>query len=131
MLSNFYNKMGTNYYGYKKPTLEILNEIAQLALKGELHSIKSKIDEYVTNVHIGKSSAGWKFLFDKNEKEWKTFAEYKSWVENYQIRTEYQEEVSQEEFWEKVESKQNCKSSVGEHCTDLDGYDFSTSNDFC
>lgn len=122
--------MGTNYYGQKHPTDGILIAIAQLVLAGDLDRAEQSIKMF-ERVHIGKSSAGWKFLFNKNEKEWSSFEEYKTWINQFEIRSEYSEDISHEDFWRKVENKQKDKSSVGEYCTDLEGYDFSTSSDFC
>lgn len=129
---NLYHRriMGTNYYGFRKPTKGELIEIAQSVLAGNLEQARIEIKNVTEDIHIGKSSGGWKFLFNKNEREWSSFEEYKTWINQFEIRSEYGEDISYEDFWQKVENKQKDKSSIP-YCTDLDGYDFSTSNEFC
>ena len=50
--------MGTNYY-----------------------AIKKKPSLYNREIHIGKSSVGWLFLFRDNE-EFHTYPQFKKWLEN-------------------------------------------------
>lgn len=91
-------------------------------------------------LHIGKSSAGWKFIFRlyedleregyeeeyfssiKNVNDWKSFLEYKT-NDNYQIMTEYDEQVSLDDFWNKVEEKQKEKCT-DEYIIHIGEYDF-------
>ena len=83
--------MGTNYYAVRKrPSVE-------------------------SPIHIGKSSAGWLFLFHAN-KLWSNYDEVKEWLKQhtvnnkeYVILDEYDEEVPFEEFINMVEEKQNDK----------------------
>lgn len=95
-------------------------------------------------VHIGKSSVGWKFLFHGGDLyEIGDVCSFQEWKKVFKgcgyIKDEYEDCVSVKEFVEMVEKKQ----SSGEHedpcaggClsmrywTDKDGYDFS-SMDFC
>lgn len=86
--------MGTNYYAVKKkPTI-------------------------AEPLHIGKSSAGWKFCFQEvnkynsfdSELEIHTFEQWKDFLENNDeivILNEYDEEISVKDFLELVDKKQN------------------------
>ena len=106
--------MGTNYYVVKK---------------------KPTISE---PLHIGKSSAGWKFLFQEvnkyNSFDWDleihTFEQWKKFLENNNeivILNEYDEEVSVKDFLELVEKKQQEKHD--EYSKNVNGYRF-TDRDF-
>lgn len=54
--------MGTNIYGRKIPTKQELQSISEMVLEGNLFAAKQQINQY-EQIHIGKRSAGWKFLF--------------------------------------------------------------------
>lgn len=106
--------MGTNYYAVKK---------------------KPTINE---PLHIGKSSAGWKFLFQEINKynsfdsnlEIHTFEQWKEFLENNDeivILDEYDREVSIKDFLELVEKKQQEKHD--EYSKNVNGYRF-TDRDF-
>lgn len=109
--------MGTNYYVVKKkPTID-------------------------PPLHIGKSSAGWKFLFHEVNKyndfdcdlEIHTFEQWKDFLENNDdilILNEYDEEISVKDFLELVKEKQkeNNKKDF-EYCKNVNGYRF-TDGDF-
>lgn len=127
--------MGKNYYGKQIPTTEQLNSIAQQVLQGELGVVKTMLESF-EEVHLGKSSAGWRFLFNGNSQEWKTIQEYKDWTAQYQIYDEYGVSYSHEAFWKMVESKQietlaTTKSQNPSWYIIIDGYEFSTSTSFC
>ena len=108
--------MGTNYYVVKKkPTI-------------------------TSPLHIGKSSAGWKFLFHEVNKyngfdhnlEIHTFEQWKYFLENNKdilILNEYDEEVSVKEFLELVKEKQKEENKHNfEYCKNINGYRFSDSD---
>ena len=106
--------IGTNYYAVKK---------------------KPTINE---PLHIGKSSAGWKFLFQEVNKynsfdsdlEIHTFEQWKEFLENNNeivILNEYDEEVSVKDFLDLVEEKQ--KEKHDEYSKNVNGYRF-TDRDF-
>jgi len=76
-------------------------------------------------INIGLSSAGWKFLFDHHD--WKYYSnveELKEWLKNHTIFSEYGDTCTFDEFWEKVQSKQNLKQHEGRDYVTVDGYDF-------
>ena len=45
------------------------------------YAVKKKPSLYNRTIHIGKSSAGWLFLFRDNE-EFHTYPQFKKWLEN-------------------------------------------------
>ena len=91
-------------------------------------------------LHIGKSSAGWKFLFHEVNKyngfdhnlEIHTFEQWKYFLENNKdilILNEYDEEVSVKEFLELVKEKQKEENKHNfEYCKNVNGYRFSDSD---
>lgn len=109
--------MSTNYYALKKePTL------------------------YDRTIHIGKSSAGWLFLFEDNN-EFHTYPQFKRWLDNnidtgeYVLFDEYNHRISKEELLKIIDKKQNdphCRSNPDNFkCNkNIDGYRFSM-DEFC
>lgn len=88
-------------------------------------------------IHLGKSSGGWQFSFQYNGGEYyKSVPEMKAWLEDKQIWNEYGEEVTREQFWEMVDTKQSNPSNLNhyEECRKkygtkeyellIDGYSF-------
>lgn len=92
--------------------------------------------------HIGKSSAGWIFLFQAYEfeegaqPEIKTIEDWKVLLfnEHYKIYDEYDREWGVNDFWDLVQNKQKdetnrshvaCYKIEGEEWKDDQGYDFS------
>ena len=109
--------MGTNYYAVKKkPSL------------------------YNRNIHIGKSSCGWLFLFQDND-EYHTYPQFKKWLENnvdtgeYILFNEYNEEISKEELLNIIDTIQKDEHSLSNPknfdygTKNIDGYRF-TNKDF-
>jgi len=74
-------------------------------------------------IHLGKSSYGWKFCFQLNgEKFYKNVDEMRDWLKYKEIKDEYGATISKEDFWKMVEEKQNGKNSEDEII--IDGYSF-------
>ena len=116
--------MGVNYYAIQKSPDSILKESGSTntitTLEEWIEEQKSK--EYI---HIGKSSAGWKFTFNNNEwRYYTTIDELKEWLKSHLIISEYGDVISFEDFWNKVESKQNTQEHEGENYVLIEGYDF-------
>jgi hypothetical protein len=128
--------MGTNIYGRRIPTQEQLQTISSHVLEGNLEIVKTLIEPFDT-IHIGKRSAGWRFLFNHQGLEFTSFQEYKDWMKDFKLETEYGASLTQDEFWEDVEDRQqkmdSClgKTSQQSWYKILDGYEFSTSTEFC
>lgn len=101
--------MGTNVYFYKKVESDIKNQILEdLETCGNLPNMKDVIDGFIENhpeyneVHIGKRSAGWQFLFAR---EILNFCEPNkesilNWLSTGIIQNEYGETLTPEKFWQ-------------------------------
>lgn len=100
-------------------------------------------------IHIGKSSWGWLFLFQKqNEKYekppviWGTYQQVKDWLykhtvlkQDFVILDEYDRIISFDEFFEMVDAKQDDPHNKEnpdnfKYCENVDGYRF-TDSEFC
>jgi len=100
-------------------------------------------------IHIGKSSAGWLFNFQSQNKTWdephvawNTYNQVKDTLRrltvdttDYVIMDEYDETISYEDFCALVDAKQKDKHCVGNkdnfsYARNVDGYRFSDS-EFC
>lgn len=79
--------MGTNYYAIKK---------------------KPRIVKIYDEIHLGKSSAGWKFAFQEQE-QYHNFEEFKDFILNnneWIIKNEYDKEISPNDLLKLIETKQ-------------------------
>lgn len=79
-------------------------------------------------VHIGKSSHGWRFLFAK-QPEWSTMKELMANATAHELVNEYGEVIMWEDFFKLVGRKQSAKTHkefMGCHnsSTDTEGYEF-------
>ena len=111
--------MGTNYYAVRKrPTTD-------------------------RPIHIGKSSIGWRFLFEEqndmfNEPPvvWHTYDQLYEWLykntvetDNYVILNEYDDEISFYEFIKLIEEKQMEKNPDDfQYAKNINGYRFADSD---
>lgn len=92
-------------------------------------------------IHLGKASAGWKFIFAYNNGEYyKSFAEMLEWLKDKVIENEYGDVEPLEEFKRYVEKlqadkttlshieycKQKYPSMVSDYIKDSEGYEFTT-----
>ena len=78
-------------------------------------------------IHLGKSSGGWKFMFQLNGcKFYKNIKEMRKWLADKTIENEYGEQVSHLEFWDMAKDKQTGKRAGGTEngLIAIDGYDF-------
>lgn len=107
--------MGTNYYLRRNIPLPKLERLKKLVNPKDIYS--SKLQEALNEfqeIHIGKSSYGWQFLFDHNN--WKYYDKTKDSINQFisdellkggQFVNEYDEEVTLKDFWDIVESKKD------------------------
>lgn len=90
--------MGTNFYLRKKLS-EYEKEIGMQYLNNDDYdSLRDLIPE---DIHIGKRSGGWKFLFNANNFEY-FYTNKESlieWLKSGQIIDEYNQKYTFEEFW--------------------------------
>lgn len=77
-------------------------------------------------IHLGKSSYGWKFMFQYNGgKMYQTAEEMRRWLVGKVIEDEYGKRVSQKAFWKMVHDKQNQQGGKTHDGTmKIEGYDF-------
>lgn len=128
--------MGTNYYARPIPTADdYIRLVGAVYIKDAdafeiFEQVSRVIRPFQREYHIGKSSVGWRFCFDHGDWEhFKDIPSMKEWLKGMQIVDEYNVYCTNEEFWNMVESRQDQKHS---HYNDIiDGYDVSTSTDFC
>ena len=113
--------MGTNYY---------LQYASKMWDNANNFFLKHK-DEIQCNsqIHIGKSSAGWSFTFRKYDTDELKVDTYKKWKEiisseEYEIVDEYGILYDKDEFFSFVEAMQNDKHDYDYCELSKDGYDF-------
>lgn len=105
--------MGTNYYIIRKANRETKKKFHEMIDKEQFEELQNELYRFEkkSKIHVGKSSCGWKFLFDANnfqyydkneESVWKWLKDNESDLYN-----EYGEKISFDDFKEMVESKQN------------------------
>lgn len=97
--------MGTNVYMCKIPTqaeLDVIKEkIDKLDFRDAIYAIEDLKNQ--SEIHIGKRSAGWKFLFAENPRY---YEETKESIlkflhsPGYILKTEYGEKINPDEFWD-------------------------------
>lgn len=99
--------MGTNFYMKRIPTEDDIQMMSTLALEQKLDELQAFVTELNHEIHIGKRSCGWKFLF--NHQDGKYFdprhqESLKAWLDDphYKIVDEYGDKYTFEEFWQMV-----------------------------
>jgi len=104
--------MGTNYYVKDK------SQYCKYCKRGE------------ELIHIGKSSAGWKFGFDMSHEKYKDIKTLKKFLKGKQIWDEYDRKITKKRFWGMVEWKQEnvelSQTDFDETTKVIDGYEFNT-----
>jgi hypothetical protein len=97
--------MGCNYYAKKKATPGLK---ANIKAHIDVEAFDEAIALIPKQIHIGKSSGGWKFLFNHNNWQHfgKTIESLQLFLKQCIITDEYGDEISYEAFWKFVETKQ-------------------------
>jgi hypothetical protein len=144
--------MGTNYYGRQISKIEEVNakeERIFSELRSYTRSMSAELDgvisEYfeikrneIQDVHIGKASGGWSFLFNHNN--WEYFTDKESmlkWLETVEIRNEYGVVFTKDEFLKEISTHKdgdyarNAKTVNPQWYVERDGLTFSSSTNFC
>lgn len=95
--------MGTNVYMQRIPTESELNEIKANIDKLDFQKASELMEKYRSEVHIGKRSGGWQFLFAPNPEYYEEtresidkFLHRKDW----ELVTEYYDYITPEDFWQ-------------------------------
>lgn len=99
--------MGTNFYMKRIPTEDDIQMMSTLALERKLDELQTFVNELNKEIHIGKRSCGWKFLFNHQDGKYfdpKSQESLKAWLSDphYQIEDEYGGKLTFEEFWDMV-----------------------------
>lgn len=127
--------MGSNFFGRKIPQTKSINEIVVKVLNYEISDAKELLDALLkeTEIHIGKSSFGCKFIFNANGMKFNSINEFKDFLKDFKITSEYGENYSFEEFWEMVDDKKDVRGFYNDYTNfnSLEGYIFSKSTNFC
>ena len=93
--------MSTNFYAIFKVDDEVKQQIKD---KIDANDFKGAQELFpITEVHLGKRSCGWKFLFNHND--WKYYKDLKSlkkFIKEHEIKDEYGKTITPEEFWQDV-----------------------------
>lgn len=105
--------MGKNYYGLSIPDMKNWEDRKQQSLNeaAEMKSLIPIIEEYYeerkpSTIHIGKSSAGWDFIFNLNSKKYfDSKTTLQEWLKTLEITDEYSVPYTYEEFWDQVEDR--------------------------
>lgn len=98
--------MGCNYYATPKLTKELKNKIKEQIDTDQIGRARKLIPE---RVHVGKSSAGWQFLFNHNNWEYfdKSLESLEAFLMACDIEDEYGEPISYKDFWDMVDAKKH------------------------
>ncbi len=124
--------MGCNFYAIPKVTEAKAERIKWLLFNGKLEIADRELPR---RIHIGKSSFGWRFLFNHNDWQYygKTKASIKRFTKRCVLIDEYNNPVTHKDFWELIDSKQKQSSFLAENTIYYemhDGFEFSTSTEF-
>lgn len=125
--------MGTNYYAKIIPAQEILDYIAYDVKKGFLEEAKDRLQDLTKRIHIGKSSGGWKFIFNHNDGIYynMTRKSINNFLnrEDISLHNEYGEIISVKEFWDIVDNRED-DALVNKDAIKSDGLYFCNITDF-
>lgn len=105
--------MGTNFYLRRIPTEEELKSIHKSVDKKDFDEAKRLIDDASAEIHIGKRSSDWQFLFDISPEGMEistdefSLTKVKNYLEkmtsNYwSLQDEYEHRFTPDQFWEEI-----------------------------
>lgn len=106
--------MGTNFYFIPKMSEEDVQDILLSAKKlaeskdySDLEELKNKAHKVVTEIHLGKRSAGWQFLWNHNDLKYynpdlKSIQKFLKETEGT-IKDDYGQVYTYKEFFEEIE----------------------------
>lgn len=98
--------MGTNFYAKIPVKARDKERAKKLIDDNKFQEATELLNEFTKEIHLGKRSAGWKFLFNANDLEYyeptreginKFFSDKHVIIEN-----EYGEKFTAEEFWDEI-----------------------------
>lgn len=96
--------MGTNVYAVKRMTDEDKKTFKSFIDSEDLYRMKEYLENNFHEIHIGKRSGGWKFLFNHNNYSYydpRDESNVEKFISNplYKLYNEYGEKITPEEFW--------------------------------
>jgi hypothetical protein len=96
--------MGTNYYAIPEFTRENKKDLYENITLENWDKVRELIPK---EIHLGKSSCGWEFLFNHNN--WKYFDKslesLQNFLKRHKLKDEYGKEITYDEFWEVVHNR--------------------------
>ena len=138
--------MGTNYYGKDVKKLEEIEKLKK-KINTEIWDIdpipspklREILNEYfeikkaeIKDIHIGVVSWNSRFLFNANNDFPNKFEDFKKRISELEIYDGHDNPISQDLFWSRVENLQmNPVRKNSAHTTEIDGYEFCMSDNFC
>lgn len=101
--------MGTNFYVKIKLTEDQKKSINEYLSKDDYKSARDILDE-AKDIHIGKSSFGWKFLWDVNNFKYfgKSKKEMFDWLKDKDIIDEYDKHYTFDQFIKRIRITEGC-----------------------
>lgn len=107
--------MGTNFYIRKKIEEADKKAIQELLDKDDMEGVKNYAEEHPNEIHIGKRSYGWKFLWDAHEFRYfePTKESLHEFLRAHDIYDEYGRKYTFEQFINDIPIDEGC---------DLEGY---------
>jgi len=123
--------MGCNYYVIPRLTAELKDKMLHALQNDDIAHLSNLIPK---ELHIGKSSAGYPFVFDHNNwLYYKSPEELFDFIKGCEIYDDDQEEMEYEDFMRIIEYKQKYLTEFyfeKSHYFIQDGYMFSTMTQF-
>ena len=118
--------MGTNYYAKRILSVEDIEKCKNLMENHNYEELKKILHNKTDLVHIGKSSGGWKFLFNWNNCKYYDLTKDSiiNFLSSNVIVNEYGEEIALEAFLELVKSKEQGIDNTEYYEKDGKIYDF-------
>ena len=104
--------MGTNYYVRRNKPAD-LSEFCK-TFNNDWDSFVTQVQEIESEgSHVGKCSAGWRFLFHESE-HFRTYPEFEKFIKSVGKKGKYQDYYIENEYGEKVKAKDLLKT-IEEH----------------
>ena len=122
--------MSTNYYVKRKPTLAEKDNISNLIESGLFKKASKELQQFPFEpIHLGKSSGGWRFLFNANEfRYYHDLDSLFKFLQTVSIIDEYDQEWTYQELMELVDINKNEKSHespvLSPNFSNIDGLEF-------
>ena len=118
--------MGSNYYGRQRFTETLKKKVRELIDKEDFDEVRKILPR---EIHLGKSSYGWAFIFNHNDFQYyKSYEKsFRKFIDSCDIKDEYGRMISNEDFWDLIKKKEHgCNIGLDYKC----GHWFSPSTDF-